>query len=110
MNHEVTESQGKSVISFQGDVDLESSPRARSVLLEEVSGGKDVIVVLSEVTYIDSSGVASLVEAFQKARGRKTIFVLAALSQPVERVLQLAKLDRVFTIRASLEEALSHEA
>jgi len=110
MNHEVNEQQGRRVVSFEGDVDLESSPSARGVLLEEVSGGNDVLVDLSRVTYIDSSGVASLVEAFQKARSQKTGFALASVSQPVHRVLQLARLDKVFTIHESIEDALAHDA
>jgi len=109
MNHEVTEQQGRRVVSLEGDVDLESSPAARSVLLAEVNGGSDVLVDLSQVTYIDSSGVASLVEAFQKARSQSTRFALASVSQPVRRVLQLARLDQVFTIHENLEEALAHD-
>jgi anti-sigma B factor antagonist len=63
-------------------------------------------VDLSAVSYIDSSGVANLVEAFQLSRQRGTGFALASVSPAALRVLQLARLDEVFTIHASLEDGL----
>lgn len=106
MEHATREEQGFWIVSFQGDVDLESSPAARTVLLEGVGQGKDVLVDMSAVNYIDSSGVASLVEAFQNARQQGTGFALAAVSASALRVLNLARLDKVFRIHASLEECL----
>ena len=65
-----------------------------------------VLVDLSAVDYIDSSGIASLVEAFQKAKKNNTGFALAAPNPAALRVLELARLDRVFRIFATLEEGL----
>jgi anti-sigma B factor antagonist len=65
-----------------------------------------VLVDLSAVDYIDSSGIASLVEAFQKAKKAGTGFALASPNPAALRVLELARLDRVFRIFATLEEAL----
>ena len=65
-----------------------------------------VLVDLSAVDYIDSSGIASLVEAFQKAKKTGTPFALAAPNPAALRVLELARLDRVFRIFASVEEGL----
>ena len=107
MQHEVRRSKGASILSLQGDVDLESSPKARAVLLECVETGGDVIVDLSGVDYIDSSGVASLVEAYQASKKRGSRFVLASVSASAMRVLQLARLDKVFTICASVEEGIN---
>lgn len=106
MLHDVREEQGTVVVAFEGDVDLESSPAARKVLLEQVGGGSDVVVDLSRVGYMDSSGVASLVEAFQDSRRRGTRFALAAVSPRALRVLQLARLDKVFTIHETVAEGL----
>ena len=108
MEHEVRDEGGVSVVSLRGDVDLESSPRAREVLLRCVRAGRDLTVDLSGVRYIDSSGIASLVEAFQEARKKGTHFSLAAVSPAALRVFQLARLDRVFTIHETVEEALAH--
>ena len=108
MSHEIRHVGGSSVVSFRGDVDLEHSPAAREVLLSCVRSGRHLAVDLSGVEYIDSSGIASLVEAFQEARKRGSRFSLVSVSPPALRVFELARLDRVFTIHSTLEEALSH--
>jgi len=107
MNHEVTEEGAAIIVTLEGDVDLSSSPHARKTLLECVSKGRPVIVDMAGVSYIDSSGVASLVESLQGARKVGGEFSLAAVSEPALRVLQLARLDKVFTIHESRESALA---
>jgi anti-sigma B factor antagonist len=106
VEHSVKEERGVLVASLSGDVDLESSPRARELLLGLVRGGRSVLVDLSAVGYIDSSGVASLIEAFQLARRGGTSFALVSPTPSTLRVLELARLDRVFTIHATLADAL----
>lgn len=104
MKHKVTEHGGKAVVAFEGDVDLEHSPAARKVLLDCVEKGRDVIVDMSRITYIDSSGIASLVEALQVARRKGIGFSLAAVSASALRVFQLARLDQVFTIHLTVAD------
>jgi anti-sigma B factor antagonist len=106
MKHEVIKKQGASIVVLKGDVDLESSPAAREVLLKSVEGAGKVLVDLSSVTYIDSSGVASLVEALQAAKRNGGRFALVAASDPTRRVLELARLDKVFTIYTTVDEGL----
>jgi anti-sigma B factor antagonist len=107
MKHEVIERQGVSIIVLKGDVDLESSPAAREILLKTINGAGRVLVDLSGVSYIDSSGVASLVEALQASKKDQTQFALAAVSEPTRRVLELARLDKVFTMHDSIDEAIN---
>jgi anti-sigma B factor antagonist len=106
MEHAVREEQGSTVVSFEGDVDLENSPKAREILLGCVAEGQDVFVDLSAVSYIDSSGVASLVEAFQASKKKGTRFALVAVNAAALRVLELARLDKVFTIHETLSEGI----
>jgi anti-sigma B factor antagonist len=106
MKHEVIKKQAASIVVLKGDVDLESSPAAREVLLKSVEGAGKVLVDLSSVTYIDSSGVASLVEALQAAKRNGGRFALVAASDPTRRVLELARLDKVFTIYTTVDEGL----
>ena len=106
MEHQVREEQGNFIVSFGGDVDLEHSPKARKVLLECAKKKKGIFVDLSEVNYIDSSGVASLVEAFQTCKKQGTGFSLVAVHPAALRVLKLARLDTVFTIHETLEAGL----
>ena len=106
MDHAVRDEQGSLVVSFEGEVDLEHSPKAREVLLDAVGKKRDVFVDLAGVSYIDSSGVASLVEAFQLARQKDSTFALVSVNPSAMRVLALARLDRVFTIHETLEDGL----
>ena len=106
MQHTLREEQGALVIAFEGEVDLEHSPKAREVLLDGIEQGRNVFVDMASVSYIDSSGVASLVEAFQRAKTQGTTFALVAVNPAALRVLQLARLDRIFVIHETLAEGL----
>jgi len=106
MEHSIREEGGAVIASFSGEVDLEHSPKAREVLLSCVDGATKVLVDLSGVSYIDSSGVASLVEAFQRAKKAGVEFALVSVNAPALRVLELARLDKVFTIHPTLAAGL----
>jgi anti-sigma B factor antagonist len=98
MSHRLIERSDAVVVQLAGDVDLDSSPAARKVLLDALQRSRPVFVDLSAVTYIDSSGIASLIEAFQRARTMGVQFMLTDVAEPVMRVLSLARLDRVLPI------------
>ena len=101
-----TEQQGDwAVVKLGGEVDLSWSQQARRAVLEALGQAQKVAVNLAAVTYIDSSGIAALVEGFQNARGKGQPFVLVEVSAPVLAVLKLARLDKVFTLRDSLAGA-----
>ncbi|NQU56626.1 MAG: STAS domain-containing protein [Rhodospirillales bacterium] len=107
MEHEVTERDGAVIVAFSGDVDLQSSPDARKVMLECVARKLPVLIDLSKVNYIDSSGIASLVESLQTARKGGGNLLLVSVSDAALRVLELARLDRVFTICGTIDEGLA---
>ena len=110
MEHSIREEAGAVIAAFQGEVDLEHSPKAREVLLDAIGRGSKVLVDLSGVAYIDSSGVASLVEALQSAKKHGVGLGLVSVSTRALRVLELARLDQVFTIHSDLTAALGAEA
>ncbi|MBF0188712.1 MAG: STAS domain-containing protein [Magnetococcales bacterium] len=107
MNHHAETRDDVVVVLFEGDIDLDSSPAARKILLGHVEAKMPVVVDLSKVTYIDSSGIASLVEAFQTSRKHGQPFALAAVSSSALRVFKLARLDTVFSIAETVEEAIT---
>lgn len=99
MNQCRTEARGKfAVIFVEGEVDLSWSQQLRKAVLDALASNAEVAVNLAAVDYIDSSGIAALVEGFQHARGNKKIFGLLQISKPVMSVLKLARLDRVFVL------------
>lgn len=98
---------GVVTVGLTGEIDLQHSPNLRRQLMDLMFDRRDVLVDLAGVSYIDSSGIACLVEAYQAARKNGTRFVLVAVSAPVMRVLQLARLDKVFTLAETAQAALA---
>ncbi len=107
MEHTVREEGGRCIVALSGEVDLEQSPKARQVLLDAVDRSLPVLVDLEAVSYMDSSGIASLVESFQRAKKHSVEFSLVCVNPSVLRVLNLARLDKVFTIHETVEQALN---
>lgn len=90
-----------------GDIDLSRSPTLRRHLAEVQSGSPPrVIVDLVDVPYMDSSGVATLVEAMQVARRSSSRLVLCGMQQRVRSIFEIARLDMVFKIVPGVDEAL----
>ena len=92
------DAQEQDVIQLSGNFDIERSLEIREILLEAVSGKRDVLVDLSKVTYIDSSGIACLVKSLAVARNQGNDFRLLSVSPQVMRLLKLARLDMVFPV------------
>jgi anti-sigma B factor antagonist len=103
---EVIKKDGTSILKITGDVDLYSSPQVRKEVVSLISKtNKNLLVDLAEVTYMDSSGVATLVEALQltkKLGGKLRIF---SLGNTVKDVFELSRLDKVFEICDNEQQA-----
>jgi anti-sigma B factor antagonist len=97
------------IVDISGDIDLANSPEVRKTLLHEVRDNRRsrVVLNLSEARYIDSSGVASLVESLKASRDMGSRFILVGLSGPAREVLQLSRLLKVFEIYDTEVEALA---
>ncbi len=89
---------GYVLLRLRGEVDLSWSQQVRRAVLDAFAGDAAIGVELSAVQYIDSSGIAALVEGLQQARAKGRRFALVAPSEAVRAVLELARLDRVFAI------------
>ena len=100
---------GALVLSISGEVDVVRSPDLQEALQDaigRVSGKGALIVDLSGVTYMDSSGVATLVRGLQLSRKKGVQMVLCALQERVRSIFEIARLDTVFTIAGTLDEAV----
>ena len=95
-----------SIVILEGEIDLHCSANARKAILAELAESNSVYVDLSAVKYIDSSAIASLVEGFQTAKQNGLKFALLSVSNESMQVLKLARLDKVFEIFDSIEEAV----
>jgi anti-sigma B factor antagonist len=94
------------IVDVVGDITLYNSPEVRKVLLNLLKDKKSprVIVNMLSVKYIDSAGVASLVEGLKVSRDLKSTFALFGLS--AQEVFELTRLVRVFEIYNNEEDAL----
>ena len=111
MKVQVRNADKTTIIDCTGEVDLYSSPSLRDALLKEMrAGASDVLVNMSGVSYIDSSGIATLVEGLQLSQRTKTRFGLYGLRNNARSVLELARLNRVFPIFENEQEALERIA
>ncbi|MDX2115873.1 MAG: STAS domain-containing protein [Planctomycetota bacterium] len=94
------------IVTPSGDVDLSCSRDLQSHLRRALEGKpKSVVVNLSKVPYMDSSGVATLVEAMQISRKQSTKLVLCEMQDRVRSIFEIARLDKVFTIVPTVEAA-----
>jgi anti-sigma B factor antagonist len=98
---------GVVTVSIQGDIDMGSSTQVRDYLVPLFKKNQKAVVIdLSGVNYIDSSGIATLVEGLQWSHSSKNIFRLTGLTPTVRDVFDIARLSTVFEIFDSKAEAL----
>ncbi|KJS34253.1 MAG: anti-anti-sigma factor [Rhodospirillaceae bacterium BRH_c57] len=107
MSVSVSNRGGAHIVTLAGEIDLQTSPQVRDAVLDSLRQGGAVVIDMGGISYIDSSGVASLVEGFQVARRQGVAFILAAVSPAAMRVLQLARLDKVFAFQPDVDTALA---
>jgi anti-sigma B factor antagonist len=108
MKINVTNQGDVHVLELSGELDYHSSPELREKLTELT--GKQapkILVNLGGIDYMDSSGIATFVEAFQKTKRYQGRLILAALTATVRGVFEIAKLDSIFEITPTVAEAAS---
>lgn len=101
---------GVFVVSLGGDLDMTTSPQVRKVLLPIFrKKASHIIVDLKDVRYIDSSGLATFVEALQLSRRNKVRFSLAGACRNAESIFDLAYLKNIFEMAPDLNRLLEGE-
>ena len=81
------------------EIDLDKSPEVRDNIKQLFDQVKTVEAQLSKVTYIDSSGIAALIEGMQLAKSNSKEIFLTDVSNEVMKVIKLAHLDKIFKIK-----------
>ena len=99
--------QGTTIVDVTGQIDIGNSPALRKILLDTLAGVDRLAVNMGAVRYIDSSGIASLVEALKQARNSKKRLLLYGLTPKVLHVFQLTRLTNLFEICESEEQAVA---
>ena len=100
-----SECDGKAVVALRGELDMADAASVAAALAAVAARQPEIIVDLSLLEFIDSSGVAALARGRKLARHAGGDLLLAAPQQQVLRVLVLTRLIEVFSVQASVDEA-----
>jgi anti-sigma B factor antagonist len=97
---------GLHVVELQGEIDLARSPDLRRVLENHAKLKCPALVLdFTGVTFIDSSGLATIVEYCRKAAEFGGKFAIFGLSERVRTVFEIVRLDELFGVHENLEQA-----
>ena len=91
--------------SVSGEVDVYSAPALRDGLSELLSTGSSVIVDLTEVGFLDSTGLGALVAARKVAEDNGAQLPLVCVKERILKLFTITGLDGVFTIHGSVADA-----
>jgi anti-sigma B factor antagonist len=106
----MAETSHTAILTPDGEIDLHHCAALREQLDEVLAlSPTRVVVDLSGVSYVDSSGLAVLIEALQQVHGNGGRLILCGLRETLRHIFSIARLDQVFTIRADREAALKEE-
>jgi anti-sigma B factor antagonist len=94
------------VVEVDGDVDLGTSKVLRQTLFETLPRATKLALNLAAIRYIDSSGIATLIEVLKDSQRLNKEFVLFGLSPAVEDVFRLTHVIRIFKVFQTEQEAL----
>jgi anti-anti-sigma factor len=100
---------GVTVVAPTGRLDVAGAPALKDAISEVAArnGPPRVVIDMEGVSFVDSTGLGSVIAALKQIRGSQGELRLAAPNQQVRVVLELTTLDRIFPYYATLEEALA---
>ena len=98
MSYKVTEEGNIATIHLDGDIDMDVTEKAKEVIFPHIDAGKEVHLNLSQVQYMDSSGISVLIESHQKAIEKGTKMIVKDVSKSVLKVIMMAKLEQILNL------------
>lgn len=102
------ENHGESVVyRLFGNLDIATAPTVRAALLEASETAHDIIVDLTGLEFIDSTGLGALIGAHRRALEHDGKVRLVVREGPIARLLNITGLVRVFSVYSSFDEALA---
>ena len=98
MSYKVTEEGNISTVHLDGEIDMDVTEKAKEVIFPVIDSGKEVHLNLSQVQYMDSSGISVLIESHQRALEKNTKVVIKEVSKSVLKVIMMAKLEQILNL------------
>ena len=105
MDVKTVQSEGISIYNIEGEINISTSPQLKKAFEKEIS--KKIVINFQKVTYIDSSGLATLVEVLKRSRTNGGSLGLSGMTDKVKSLFEITKLDKLFQIYASPEDAVA---
>ena len=98
MSYKVTEDGNIATIHLDGEIDMDVTEKAKEVIFPHIDAGKEVHLNLSQVQYMDSSGISVLIESHQRALEKNTKVIIKDVSKSVLKVIMMAKLEQILNL------------
>ena len=99
------EKEGVTVFQVNGEININTSPDLKKLF--EKQAAKKIIVDMEKVTYVDSSGLATLVEMLKKTKIQGGSLGLASMPDKIKSLFEITKLDKLFPVFSSQQEAVT---
>ena len=104
---ESTLRDGATVLFLRGEIDVYTAPRLRQSIVDLVEAGTPHIVVdMSRVDFLDSTGLGVLVEGLKRIRSREGTLSIIATQEKILKIFDITGLNKAFPIYRSVEDAL----
>jgi len=97
----------ETIVHGSGRITSATSDLLQRTIRGLIPGTKRIVLDLAEVNYIDSSGLAALIEGMQNVQEYDGKFALTGLQEPVRTIFEIARLDQVFRIFSDVDAALA---
>ena len=98
MSYKITEEGNISTIHLDGEIDMDVTEKAKEAIFPVIDSGKEVHLNLSQVQYMDSSGISVLIESHQRALEKNTKVIIKDVSKSVLKVIRMAKLEQILNL------------
>ena len=98
MSYKVSEEGNVATVHLDGEIDMDVTEKAKEVIFPHIDAGKEVHLNLSNVQYMDSSGISVLIESQQKALEKNTKVIIKEVSKSVLKVIMMAKLEQILNL------------
>ena len=98
MSYKVSEEGNVATVHLDGEIDMDVTEKAKEVIFPHIDAGKEVHLNLSNVQYMDSSGISVLIESHQKALEKNNKVIIKDVSKSVLKVIMMAKLEQVLNL------------
>lgn len=107
MQISINEREGISICRVEGEIDVNTAPQVKKAFDKVIKEKREkVIINMEKVDYIDSSGLATLVELLKNFRKYGAQLKLVSLSGKVRSLFEITKLEKLFDILEKEEEAV----